>query len=122
VLTLSFATSPLYTQLARHSAPAPANRGDGMFSLAVVAMIILFFGILGGLIAIALLKITIKGPILRMSINIFIFLLALFSLLMAFSIVISSVAIAIRLLGAAGIGSALYALLKLFKGEQNRRR
>jgi len=91
-----------------------------MLSLAIIALFILFFGIFGGLIAIGLQKIRVKSPFARRLRDFLIFLLSLTSLLMAFSLAISSAAIAIRLLGAAGLGLALYSLLKLFKRGSNR--
>ena len=88
-----------------------------MMSLAIIALFILFFGIFGGIIAIGLQKIRVKSRFARRLKDIFIFILALFSLVMALSLAISSAALAIRLLGAIGLGLALYALLKLFKRD-----
>ena len=87
-----------------------------MESLALIAMLILFFGIFGGLISIGLLKIKTKSRFKRRVRNALVFLLALFSLLMALSLALSTIAIAIRLLGAMGLGVALYALLRIFRG------
>ena len=84
-------------------------------SLAIVALFILFFGMFGGLISLGLQKIHIKSRFAKRLRDLLIFILALFSLVMAFSLAISSAALAIRLLGAIGLGLALYSLLKLFK-------
>ena len=89
-----------------------------MFTLAVIASVILFFGLFGGLLCIGLLKIHFKSRLIQRSVNVVIFVVSLCSLLLALSIALSTVAIAIRLLGAAGMGLALYALLRLFKGKR----
>ena len=93
-----------------------------MESLAIVASVILFFGIFGGLIAMGLLKISPKNTSVRLPLTVITFLISIFSLVMAFSIAISSVAIVIRLMGAAGFGTAIFALMKIFRGERFQRR
>ena len=90
-----------------------------MESLALIAAAILFFGIFGGLIALGLLKIKVKGRFAKTSLKVFTLIEALFSLVMGFSIAISSVAIVIRLFGVAGFGLALYAIIKIIRGEND---
>ena len=86
-----------------------------MKSLASLVVLLLFFGLFGGPISLSLLRANPKGKFGRHLRDGFVGVFAVISASMAFMLLIAEVSPVLRLLSLLGLGSCIYAILKVRK-------